>query len=172
MGRPKAGVAVDGQRLVDRAVSALRAGGCAPVLAVVRTGMSVDDATVVVNPDPERGMRSSLDLAVGVAEAAGVDALAVLLVDVPGIGAEAVRAVVEAWHPGRIAVGSFAGRRGHPTVMSPKLWRAALEMAGPDEGARELLRRCAELVDEIPVPGDPSDLDTPEDLARWQRRDS
>ncbi|HET6847776.1 MAG TPA: NTP transferase domain-containing protein [Gaiellales bacterium] len=170
MGRPKAEVRVDGQRLVDRAVSALRSAGCAPVLAVLRSGVAVDGAVAVVNPDPQRGMRSSLALATGAAEAAGVDALAVVLVDVPGIGAAAVHAVVEAWRPGRIAVASFEGRRGHPAVMSPALWRAALEAAGPDEGARELLRRRAELVDEIPVPGDPSDLDTPADLARWQAR--
>ncbi|GAB2488197.1 nucleotidyltransferase family protein [Jatrophihabitans fulvus] len=165
MGRPKAEVVVGGVRLLDRAVAALRGGGCDPVLAVVRDGTAVDGAVPVVNPDPSRGQRSSLELAVEVA--ADADALAVLLVDTPGIGADAVAAVLAGWTPGRVAVASFGGRRGHPTVMSPGLWRAALELAGPDEGARALLRRRPELVDEVPVAGDPSDLDTPEDLARW-----
>ncbi len=165
MGRPKAELVLAGQRLLDRAVAALRAGGCAPVLAVVRAGTAPPGVPVLVNPDPSRGMRSSLALAVDAAT--GADALAVLLVDVPGVGAEAVRTVVRAWRPGRIAVADYAGRRGHPTVMAPALWRAALDLAGPDEGARALLARRADLVDVVPVAGDASDLDTPDDLARW-----
>jgi CTP:molybdopterin cytidylyltransferase MocA len=165
MGAPKAELVVAGARLLDSALAALRAGGCEPVFAVVRAGTAAPGARVVVNPDPARGMRSSLALAVDAAGA--VDALAVLLVDVPGVGADAVRAVLRAWAPGRIAVGSYAGRRGHPTVMEPALWREALALAAPDEGARALLAARADLVDEVPVAGDATDLDTPDDLARW-----
>jgi molybdenum cofactor cytidylyltransferase/nicotine blue oxidoreductase len=137
------------------------------VIAVVRDGTEVAGATRVVNPEPGRGMLSSLALAVDAA--ADADALAVLLVDVPGIGADAVRAVVGAWRPGRVAIGRYQGRRAHPTVMAPTLWRAALALAGPDEGARALLASRPELVDEVEVAGDPRDLDTPEDLRRWSR---
>jgi molybdenum cofactor cytidylyltransferase/nicotine blue oxidoreductase len=66
-------------------------------------------------------------------------------------------------------VARYAGVRGHPTVMSPQLWRVALEVAGPDEGARAFLAAHPDLVDDIDVAGDPADLDTPDDLARWQR---
>lgn len=165
MGRPKGELVVAGERLVDRAVAVVRAAGCDPVLAVVRAGIAVDGATAVVNPDPSRGMRSSLELAV--AETGDAAALAVLLVDTPGIDAAAVAAVCAGWRPGRIALASYAGRRGHPTVMAPELWRDALALAGPDEGARALLATRPGLVDEVPVPGDPADLDTPDDLARW-----
>lgn len=168
MGRPKALVEIEGERLVDRAVAVLAGAGCAPLFAVVRSGTSVPGAATVVNPDPERGQRSSLALAVDAA--ADAEALAVLLVDAPGIGVDAARAVVAAWRPGRVAVASFDGRRGHPTVMSPELWRVALDLAGPDEGARALLRARPELVDEVPVAGDPTDLDTPADLAAWESR--
>lgn len=166
MGSPKASLTLDGQRLVDRAVAALREGGCEPVIAVVRAGTAVPGAVAVVNVDPERGMRSSLALAVEAA--ADAQALAVLLVDTPGIGASAVRATVEAWRPGRIAIAGYGGRRGHPTVMEPALWRAALELAGEDEGARVLLRRRPDLVDEIAVQGDPIDLDTPAEFESWR----
>ena len=166
MGAPKAELVLDGVRLLDRAVTVARAAGCAPVIAVVRPGVAVDDAVAVVNPEPERGMRSSLALAVEAA--AGADALAVLLVDVPGVSTEAVRQVVAAWVPGRIAVAAYAGRRGHPTVMAPDLWRAAVELAGPDQGARAFLTAHPELVDDVTVPGDPADLDTPDDLIRWR----
>lgn len=168
MGAPKAELVVDGARLVDRAVAALSGGGCAAVLAVTRRDVAVGGAQVVVNPLPEQGMRSSLALAVDAGAALGADALAVLLVDTPGVSADALRAVVSAWTPGRIVVGSYGGRRGHPTVMGLELWRVALELAGPDEGARALLASRPDLVDEVAVPGDPSDLDTPADLSRWQ----
>lgn len=167
MGAPKAVLRVDGARLVDRAVAALTDGGCAPVLAVVRSGVEVPGARVLVNNDPERGMRSSLALAV---DAADGDALAVLLVDLPGVSAASIRAAVTAWTPGRITVATYDGRRAHPTVMAPALWRDALRMAGPDEGARALLAGRPDLVDEVPVAGDPVDLDTPADVASWGAR--
>jgi CTP:molybdopterin cytidylyltransferase MocA len=165
MGGPKAELVVAGLRLLDRAVGLATDAGCAPVYAVVRDGVQVSGAIAVVNSKPEQGMRSSLGLAVEAA--ADAAALAVLLVDTPGITAEAVRAVVHAWRPGRIAVACYAGGRGHPIVMAPKLWRTAVHMAGPDEGARAFLAASADLVDEIDVPGDPTDLDTRDDLERW-----
>ena len=112
-------------------------------------------------------MRSSLELAVDAA--AGCDALAVLLVDTPGIGADAVR-------DGRSTAGDPAGsrsaatrsRRGHPTVMAPALWREALELGRRRTRVRGRCSRARpELVDEIVVAGDAADLDTPDDLARW-----
>jgi CTP:molybdopterin cytidylyltransferase MocA len=166
MGTPKGVLEVGGQRLVDRAVAALRAGGCEPVIAVVQVGVEVPNAVSVVNDRPERGMRLSLRLAV--LAAGDADALAVLLVDAPGIGAPAVDRVVRGWVPDRAAVATFDGRRGHPIVMAPSLWQEALAAAGADEGARRFLAAHPELVLEIPVPGDPHDLDTPADLTRWR----
>lgn len=169
LGRPKAEVPLGGRRLVDRAVDVLRAAGCTPVVAVVRAGVEVPGAVTVVNHEPERGMRSSLALAV--TAAVDADALALLLVDLPGVGVEAARRTVRAWRPGRVAVATFAGRRGHPIVMAPAMWTDALALAGPDEGARAYLRAVPELVDEVDVPGTPVDIDTPRDLVRWQAVD-
>jgi molybdenum cofactor cytidylyltransferase/nicotine blue oxidoreductase len=169
MGQPKAELTIDGIRLLDGAVTAAREGGCERVIAVVRQGTSLANARLIVNPDPDRGMRSSLELGVAAAADGGTPpaALAVLLVDTPGIGPAAVRAVVSQWRPGRVCVGTYEGRRAHPIVMAPQSWQEALAMAGPDEGARRYLRDHAELVDEVAVPGDPADLDTPADLRRW-----
>jgi CTP:molybdopterin cytidylyltransferase MocA len=165
MGTPKGELVVGGERLIDRAVGLLAAAGCADLLAVTRPGVVVAGARVVVNPDPDRGMRSSLALAVDAA--ADADALAVLLVDLPGITVDAARSVIDAWRPGRIAAACYGGRRGHPTVMAPVLWREAVALAGPDEGARALLAARGELVDEVAVDGDPTDLDSPADVRRW-----
>lgn len=171
MGEPKAELVVAGSRLVDRAVSALADGGCDAVLAVVRAGVAVAGATTVINPDPDRGMRSSLELAIDAAAtvSTGVpDAVALTLVDLPGVSAATVAAVLAAWRPGRIAAAWFGGRRGHPIVMSPALWRDALALAGPGDGARALLAERAGLVDDVAVDGSTDDLDTPADLGRWR----
>jgi molybdenum cofactor cytidylyltransferase/nicotine blue oxidoreductase len=157
MGGPKAELVWEGQRLLDRAIATLRAGGCDPVFAVVRPGADAGDAAPVVNPDPARGMRWSVQLAAQAADRA--DALAVLLVDTPGITAEAVRAVTAAWRPGRVCVGVVNGQRTHPTVMDIPLWNKAILAAEPDEGARRFLAAHPELVDEIPVDVDARDLD-------------
>jgi CTP:molybdopterin cytidylyltransferase MocA len=169
MGGPKAELVVDGRRLLDRAVDNLATAGCAPILAVVPARTTGPDrgpgVQIVVNPDPGRGLRSSLALAVDAA--ADADALVVVLVDMPGTTWSAIGAVVRAWRPGRIAVARYADRSGHPIVMTIAMWRAALAMAGPDDGARRYLRAYSELVDEVAVEGSGADLDTPADLDGW-----
>lgn len=177
MGTPKAELRIGGARLVDRAVEAARDAGCARIIAVVRAGTAVPGAECVVNPAPERGLRSSLALALELAAAPDplphphpCDAIVLLLVDMPGISGDAIRAAAAAWRPGRVAMGRYGDRRGHPIVMAPDLWHAAIALAGPDEGARRFLAAHADLVDAVPVPGDPADLDTPDDLARWTSR--
>ena len=166
MGTPKGELVVNGVRLVDRAVAALRGAGCFEVIPVVRAGVAVDGA--VVNPAPERGLRSSLELAV---EAARGDAMVVLLADMPGIDAVGVGRVIDAWRPGRIGLASYGTEQGHPIVMSLAFWRSALELAGPDEGARRFLARSRDIVDTIEVEGQMVDLDSPADLSAWLNRE-
>lgn len=191
MGGPKADLPVGGRTLLDHALSALTQGGCSPVLAVVRPAqqapVGAPDAPDalggsqlaprtrrpgpslrVVNPEPDRGMRSSLLL--GLEAAPACAAVAVALVDTPGLTAAAVATVIGAWTPGRIAVARARGRRAHPVVMSPAMWLEAVVLAEPDEGARRFLRAHPERVDEVEVDIDPADLDTPEDLAAWRER--
>ena len=172
MGEPKAEIEVGGARLLDRAIEALRRGGCAVVIAVVREGVVVDGGgTAVVNPDPGRGMRSSLEIGLeAAARYTGVDAVAVTLVDLPGVDGRTVRTVLDGWQHGRIAVGRSGDHRVHPTVMAPLQWTQAVTLAEDDEGARRYLDAHADLVDEIEVSAAPDDLDTPDDLAAWRAR--
>jgi CTP:molybdopterin cytidylyltransferase MocA len=163
MGQPKADLIVGGERLIDRAVQVLRAGGCDEVVTVVRDGVVCPDARVVVNPEPERGMGSSLRLAL--AAATGLRAV-ILLVDTPGIGAPAVRAVLAADSP--VVVATYRGRRGHPVAVDRSWWDEVAERAEGDCGARPFLAAHPELVQEVECPGDPSDLDTASDVAMWR----
>lgn len=162
LGGPKAEVVIAGERLLDRAVRVLSEGGCGDVVAVVRAGTRADGAVVVVNPDPDRGMGSSLRL--GLAAASG-DRAAIVLVDAPGLTADAVRRTLAVAAP--VAVATYGGHRGHPVVIERPLWTDVVALADGDTGARAFLGAHPELVTEVPCAGDPSDIDTPEDLARF-----
>jgi CTP:molybdopterin cytidylyltransferase MocA len=162
LGGPKAELLVSGERLLDRAVRVLHESGCAEVVAVVRSGTRVDDAVVVVNSDPDRGMGSSLRL--GLAAASG-DRAAIVLVDTPGITADAVRRTLGVAAP--VAIATYGGRRGHPVVIDRPLWTDVAALADGEAGARVFVRKHPELVTEVPCVGDPADIDTAEDLARF-----
>ncbi len=162
LGGPKAELVVAGERLLDRAVRVLHESGCAEVVAVVRAGTRVDRAVVVINPDPDRGMGSSLRLALA---AASGDRAAIVLVDTPGITAHAVRRTLQVAAP--VAVATYGGRQGHPVVIDRPLWTNVAALAEGEAGARAFLREHPELVTEVPCAGDPSDIDTAEDLARF-----
>ncbi len=169
-GGPKAVAELDGERLVDRAVRVLRVGGCDPVLAVL--GAVVVDVpgadAVVVNQDWPTGMGSSLRAGLAAPELAGCSAVLLLLVDQPGVRAEAVRAMVAAHGSGAgLAVASYPEGTGHPVLIGRAHWAGVAELARGDVGARPYL---AEHEDEVVAVdctgrGDAADADTPQELA-------
>lgn len=171
-GMPKALVAYGGRMLVERAVQALRGGGCAPVVVVlgaaadqVRAAARLPGATVLDNPRWRTGMGSSVRA--GLAALAGTDAVAavVLLVDMPGVGAEAVRRVAAGATPEALAMAGYADRRGHPVLLGRDHWPGVMELAVGDTGARPYLRANAGRVRVVPCGdvADDRDLDRPPD---------
>lgn len=141
------------------------------------------ELVVAFNPDPERGMLSSvlagLDaLAGGAAPEPGgaggalrpADPLLVCPADLPALLPATVAAVLAALTatgagtPPGLAVPVHDGRRGHPLAVAPRL---VPEIPGldPAVGLRQLLERRPDEVVEVPVddPGAVRDLDTPED---------
>ena len=101
--------------------------------------------------------------------ACGGEAAVVLLGDQPFVGAEAVERLVATFTEGaKIAVATYRGKRRNPVLFSREVWPLLeAELAG-DEGARSVLKRHSELVVEVPCEGvgDPTDVDTREDLRR------
>ncbi|MGY0006929.1 nucleotidyltransferase family protein [Micromonospora sp. I033] len=171
-GGPKALVRhADGRLLVERAAGVLVDGGCAPTVVVlgaaaaeVRARADLSGAVVVDNPEWPGGMGSSLRA--GLAAVAGTDAPAavVLLVDLPGVTAAAVRRVGRhATADGLVTAGYPAGRRGHPVLLGRRHWPGVAAAAVGDTGARAYLRAhrhevrvvtCADVADD-------ADLDLP-----------
>jgi molybdenum cofactor cytidylyltransferase len=92
----------------------------------------------------------------------------------PSSRAEAWQAVARS--TAAIAVATYEGRRRNPVRLHRTVW--PLLPAVGDEGARTVARLRPDLVEEVPCPGSPADIDTVSDLQNaevhrpWQNRSS
>ncbi len=121
---------VGGEPLLQHTLRALIDGGLSRVVLVASPvhGLHavplVSDARVhvVTNPDPDRGMFSSIQVAL--VEVARGDAVLVLPADMPFVRAETVAEVIAAFAGagGAAVVAVYAGRRGHPLIIPAEIW--------------------------------------------------
>lgn len=125
------------------------------------------DVEVVHNSAWADGQMTSVHAGITSAARDGADAVVVGLADQPGIEPGAWQAIANAIANGaRIAVATYDGRRANPVGLHREVWDL-LRTTG-DEGARSLIRLRPDLVVEVPCVGSPNDIDTVEDLSRWQ----
>jgi CTP:molybdopterin cytidylyltransferase MocA len=159
-----------GSTVIERSIaSALRA-DVGPVVVV--TGAEADvvppplTASVVIryNDRWSEGQITSVRAGIDAARALGATSVIVGLADQPFIDPTAWRAVAEG--PGPIVAATYGGRRANPVRLDAEVWDL-LPITG-DEGARALMRVRPELVREVACSGSPADIDTTEDLRRWQ----
>jgi molybdenum cofactor cytidylyltransferase len=124
----------------------------------------------VANEEWERGQSTSVLAGLRACDKKSRAAV-ILLGDQPFVGADAVERLVAAFAEGaNVAVATYGGKRRNPVLFSREVWPLLeAELAG-DEGARSVLRRHPELVVEVPCEGvgDPTDVDTREDLRRLE----
>ena len=150
--------AIDGEPLLDRTISALLNGGVDQIIVVVApeaddlkhdvNAFSDPRVWPVVNPDPSRGMFSSLQA--GMAEAEG-DALVVLPADMPFIQSETVANLLDVFRS-RPAIVSprYQGKRGHPVILPPSL-RDEIRAADPTITLHDILKKHPDLRVEVDV---------------------
>lgn len=169
MGRPKALVrAADGEPWLVRGVRALTDGGCTQVTVVLGAAaeralplLEGTGATAVVAADWADGMSASLHAGLAAALGTDADAVVVTLVDLPDVGAEVVRRLLDP-RPGPTTLrrASYAGGVGHPVVLGRDHWAGIDDTVRGDRGARDyLVRHVVEVVE-------CGDLATGEDVDR------
>ncbi len=187
MGRPKLLLRLDGETVIARVVTALRAGGADRVIVVAPPVDSAEGpaleseskragAEVLVPRARPAAMRDSIELGLeALARGAPVERVLVAPGDSLGITADLVARLLEcaARFPASIVVPCCEGRRGHPLVLPWDL--ATLVPTLPAGiGVNALASRLANRLVEMAVlnPDLVADLDTPDDLRRWNQRRS
>lgn len=164
------------QSILGATLTALRAGGV-PRLVVVSAGNNHQLAThaadlgaeVVRNPEPDRGMLSSIQVGLSHLLATGTapDPLLVCPADLPRLAPHTVAALLATWRAQRpeLLLPVHLGRRGHPLLVGAAQ-QSLIFALDPVVGLRQLLDRSADCVHSLSVddPGVLTDVDTPQDL--------
>ena len=167
---------IDGEPLLDHTIDALLEGGVAEVIVVVGSdgraelerdvnAMLDPRVRAVENPDPSRGMFSSIQE--GVAQAEG-DAILVMPGDMPFISPDSVRAVIAAFErEPSIVSPRYRGKRGHPVALPGSL-RDEIRAARPASTLHEVIHAHMDMRVDVDTddPGVVRDIDRPEDLTR------
>lgn len=181
MGQPKAlVVGADGEPWLARGVRVLSEAGCVPTVVVL--GARAEQAehllpdgvpvTVGIADDWQSGLSASLRRGLEVAATFDdVDAVVITLVDLPDLGADAVRrvAAVPGDTPPRntrsaLRQAHYGGRPGHPVLIGRDHWLPLRRSLTGDSGARKYLAtHGAEAVDCSDL-GSGRDVDSPREL--------
>ena len=164
----------EGRSVVEHAVAV--AGEALGEVLVVTGAVQLPSAVtampgvrMVHKPRWADGQATSLATAIELAAVDdAIDAVVVGLGDQPDITPESWRRVAASTAP--IAIATYDGRRRNPVRLHRSIWQL-LPTTG-DEGARALTRLRPDLVEEVPCSGSPGDIDTLEDLLRWQSKSS
>jgi molybdenum cofactor cytidylyltransferase len=161
---------VNGRPLIGETIASLRSGGVAEVVVVLgpdsprelRDLLRALRVTIIVNPEPERGMFSSIH--VGLKNATG-DPVLVLPADMPFVQAVTVRMVSAACRDGQVVIPEHDGRRGHPVAI-PRDVVGRIVAFAPESTLKDALLATAGSIVELPVqdPGVLRDVDVPGDI--------
>ena len=178
LGRPKLLLPFGESTRVGSVVAALRDGGAEEIVLVLAPGdedlrawAEGAGVTVAVNPDPDRGMLSSIQE--GVAALGGTDVLLLVTpADLPNLRAGTVALLLHRMKETGAPLGLpvHQGKRGHPLAIAPALI-PEIGTLDLNVGLKQLRdRHEAELLEvEVGDAGVVEDVDTPEDYARSRR---
>lgn len=130
-----------------------------------------EGASIVVNPDPDRGQFSSLQIGLHEVLNRGRDAAMITLVDRPPANSTTIRILREAFEAAGndtwAVVPEFSSKHGHPYIAGRELIEAFLQ-ASPSANARDVEHAHQQHIVYIPV-DDPlvaMNINTPDDYAR------
>lgn len=175
-GTDKLAQPVDGTPLLSLVCARAQATGCPVWVALPghdhpRAALLPAGVAPVAVRDADRGMGRSVAAAIAaLPEATG--AAMILPADMPDLTRDDLAAMIGAYgaRPDRILRATSAeGRPGHPVIF-PRAFFGQLRALGGDQGARAILSAHPAMIDSLALPGHHAltDLDTPEDWARWR----
>jgi len=180
MGRPKQMLAWQGKTLLRHVLENLIHSNADEIILVlgheaeaIRKSLTEFQIKIVINPDYQQGMASSLRQGL-LAMNPTSEAFLVLLADQPGIGPEIMNHMIREFqqaNPKRgIVRPVYRGLRGHPVLISVRYLQEALQLRG-DVGARQILMNHPEDILEIDVDQDVilKDIDTPEEYQEYTK---
>jgi molybdenum cofactor cytidylyltransferase len=176
-GAPKQLATFLGEPLVLRAVRHATEAGASPVIVVLGayaaaiapliTGL--DGVIVVTNDRWAGGVASSLQIGIGVAAAAPIDAVLVTSLDQPLVDADALARLIDALSPEhRLVAAEYNGVIGVPALIGTELLDDLARNVSGDRGAAAWLRAQQSVV-RIPIPRAALDADTPAALDAMER---
>lgn len=175
LGSPKQLISYKGEKLITRTIFNAVEAGVDKVIVVL--GSNADaigrevpkdpDIRVVVNPDWETGLASSL--------AAGVrnvdrqsDGVLVLVTDQPLVDGPSLENLVSRFdYHSRVVASSYGRTVGVPAVFGKEFFRELSSLEG-DRGAGHWLRQNITRVALVPLDTAEMDVDTPEDVKRLE----
>jgi CTP:molybdopterin cytidylyltransferase MocA/SAM-dependent methyltransferase len=174
-GGRKLGARIDGRPVLEHVLVALAEAGLDDPIVVLPPDPELPavewgNATRVANPEPGRGLSSSLQLGWDRALAASPepDAILVTLGDQPLLRPDVVRAIaaspLDDAHP--IVAARYTGTGAHNPVRVDVTGAEWIAEAAGDRGLGPVLDRHADLVRWVDVDGENPDIDTTADLAR------
>lgn len=147
MGSPKALLEFQGRPFLEHLLDVARHPkigvtrvvlGAAPDAILAK--LKIDSATVILNPDWEKGQLTSIQAGIRSLPENGTDGLLLCLIDHPLITAALVANLVEKFYAShrQIVIPVYKGERGHPVIFSSALYAELLE-APLETGARAVV---------------------------------
>jgi CTP:molybdopterin cytidylyltransferase MocA len=180
-GVPKSMLKLQGVPLINRHLIAMSGGGIDEVVVVtghyheqIEPAVETFPVTVVRNPHPEEGQQSSVKLGLA-ALGAKFDVVIIALADQPLVGSAELTELISAFKkraPGTSVVyPEVQGQRGNPVAFSGEVIAEMLE-SGKNIGCRKFIDANPAMVHKLETSNDRFiiDLDTPEDIAAFEKR--
>ena len=175
MGRPKQTLQYRGESLLRRAALAALGAGCRPVVVVTGANAGLSrrelgglDVREVLNPMWETGMASSIRAGVEDLITADADlaAAVLLLCDQPHVTADVISRLVETHRTNGspIVASTYGGSYGVPALFGRTHFAELARLEGA-AGAKQVIKRHAEVAHFLPFADGEVDVDTPDDFS-------
>ena len=179
MGVPKALLEFQSETFLDRLIRVFSAVCCRTIVVLGHGGERIEagltrsrEVLFCTNPDPDRGMLSSLQCGL-IAVTPATDAVIFTPVDYPNIQQSTIGRLAQAFalHGAPVTIPVHDGKRGHPVCISRDVIAQLLALP-TNAQARDVIRAYRPLTHLVEVndPGILADIDFPEDYRNLTAR--